>query len=377
MCKVLYILNKNNPNTEAGKLANSQLADLVKAQENEFKSERDGYSVYRNGRTFNYPTIEHYDRIGKNTEYRNEPVYCAHFRTSTGGSEDGDGLHLQKLYGRYVYAHNGTVWGFNQVKKKSDSHYFFSRLIQRWGEINYPNVNEAIDKYSFHGKGFLYDEKEKTTYFFCNQPAWIYILNDAFVIASYEINRKFQQYTKHTVLNYDWYTAGDSRFLEGIQHSEKLDDVYMEFKDGVFQYSMELEKKTGYQYNARDENEVDAEYTIYAEQYFNENGIVPTEKQLDDWIVKTFNANPKDLEEMKQDAIEKENEDTTGAGDIDETDHTESINEQLRIDNLGRKGNKKAQKIIKRLQEGSRGKDSHIDILPNGVVMHRKGVQAD
>ena len=255
MCKIITILNKNKDNTEVlNKFISANIAPLC--------SERSGYSVFRDTDTFDFIGDNAYKNAHINMEYKGEQVFIIHTRTATAGAMDIEGLHLKKLDNRYIFAHNGTVSSFANVERYNDSYYFFKRVIK--SAINPKNIVHAIQKYGFHGKGFLYDTDKRIMYYFCNMFSYIHALPDCLIITSWEANIEITQYKSHNILGYTWYeTLGKERLP--ILKTEKIDDIYMKFKDLYLVEEESIAKSTSSYYDD-DEEDTTPTYNPYGIQ---------------------------------------------------------------------------------------------------------------
>lgn len=227
MCKILTILNTKQENKEI-------IQDIINANIMGLKTERCGYSVLRQDKTDFYLGQDDYDRFEDNVKYNNENVFCIHTRTSTGGDTDKKGLHLQK-FGNWFWGHNGIVGGLN-VKDYSDSFYFFRALLATQ-KVDLPDamlsktvIEKTCKDLNFHGKGFLWNPKSKTLQWFCNSQSWIYLIDGAIIISTWEINLKKEEYSIASVLGYDWVYNVKTVPIE-VLHQEHIDDTILTFDD--------------------------------------------------------------------------------------------------------------------------------------------------
>jgi predicted glutamine amidotransferase len=239
MCKIFLSINKK------GELNNKTINQLLNANINDLSMEGDGYSVYRENRTYFYDGEKAYTNILNNLEYRNEEIFIIHTRTKTAGSSGIDGLHLQDI-GGWVFAHNGTVNKFAGVLKKSDSFYFFKHLLKRYKNLNAENVNKYTQEAGFSGKGVLYNPKEKTLIWFCNTPTQVYILDDAIILTTFKLTTSYTFYDYKTVLGYTWKVAEKRVEIGGIIHHEEIDNIFLKFEDGILKETGKIENRSYY-----------------------------------------------------------------------------------------------------------------------------------
>jgi len=228
MCKIITIINKNKHNT-------STLNKLLRANAEDLSREKDGYAVYEfdkgKGERRVFVGTEAYNNISKNIEYNGGEIYMVHFRTKTSGESGEEGLHLDKIQDRYVYAHNGTASKFSGKKTKSDSHHFFEELLSK--ELNIKNINSTINESNFWGRAFLFDEKENRLHIFCNSFVQIYALKDCLVFSSYALEMKPKDGEIKIILGLPL-TTKESKEIQIIGESEMVDE-YITFLNGSFE----------------------------------------------------------------------------------------------------------------------------------------------
>lgn len=241
MCKMIAVLTTTKDQAE-----HELINQLIQANHEDLATQKSGYSVYDGKRTYNYigDTAYQMQNIYKNVRYTPSSVWMTHFRISTGGSNGVDGLHLQNING-YIFAHNGTISGMKNIQKKSDSWYFFRRLIETNKTINNNTIQEACTKYGFSGKGFLYNPKTRIFYFFNNQEAYITVLPNTLILSSYKLKTELKTYVEHTILGYTWRTDTGTKQLPIIVQHE-IDNTYMMFKDNILIERGYIENASGY-----------------------------------------------------------------------------------------------------------------------------------
>lgn len=228
MCKIITIINNKPENTD-------KINDILSANVSALKVERQGYSVMRDNKSHYFLGPKDYDNMQENIKYKGEKVMCIHSRTSTGGSLDEKGLHLQRT-GNWFWAHNGMVTGFSGVKDHSDSYYFFMSLISalKIDEMDKPISKDLIEKacqdLSFGGKGFLYNPKSKILQWFCNAQSYIYLLEDCIIITTYDLNLDVETYEYASILGFSWITKTTTEKIEVI-HQETVDDIMLTFQN--------------------------------------------------------------------------------------------------------------------------------------------------
>lgn len=262
MCKIITVLNKNKANTE-------KINKILRANNLALCAERSGYSVFRDNYTFDYIGDAAYKNAETNFTYKGEEVFIIHTRTRTSGSMDTEGLHLKKLDNRYVFAHNGIVSAFQNVERFNDSYYFFKRVIQK--AITVKNIVKAIEKYKFSGRAFLYDTDKKIMHYFCNSDSYIHALPDCLIITSYDLNLEYTRYKSFNVLGYTWYEKQDTEEIPVLRR-EKIDDMYMKFKDLYLVDSFNIGFRSRYHYEEDDQTSSDT--VVNGQEKFPNFGIV-------------------------------------------------------------------------------------------------------
>lgn len=237
MCKIITILNRNQKNSET-------IAKIIKANSNLLSLERSGYSVFRNNQSFFYLGEKAYQRFEDNIAYKNEEVYILHTRTATAGSRDFDGLHLQPYQG-FVFAHNGMVLKFNHVIKKNDSFYFFKRIINQ--DLTKDNIEKAINRYDFSGRGFLYNIEKKKLYIFSTNNLFVYGLPDCLIFSTFQLNLNVEKEEVREILGYPFVVR---RFEEKIKidYEDEIKDSFLVFENLKLIESQELNINQGYYY---------------------------------------------------------------------------------------------------------------------------------
>ena len=226
MCKIFAVINKKKENA-------GTINKLIQANIEKIAWENSGYSVFREKTTTNYIGDNAYKvkNMTKNLEYKGEEIFIIHSRTATCGEDGVDGLHLQNING-YVFAHNGTVTKYNKVDKKSDSYYFFKHYLLRYNKITPENIVEWGSACGFSGKGLLYNPEKKDLIFFANMAGQITAIDNALIISSYEIETEFKKLEYKKILGFSWLSYEGKEKISGILHQEKLDDIYLRFKNG-------------------------------------------------------------------------------------------------------------------------------------------------
>lgn len=238
MCKILAIINKKPSNAPL-------INKIIQANIEQLSKEDDGYTLYKNGRTYAHFGLNAYKFMSTNLTYHKEEQFFIHARTATGGSHGVDGLHMQRLEKRYIYAHNGWIGGFSNVVKKSDSHYFFARLLKKYGEPSFDTIVEAIGLYNFSGRALLLDEEKNELWFFANLIAHIYCLPDCLIMSSFELEEKLATYTEKSALGFTWREDEQEEKITGILHHEEVENVIFRFKDNELSEVAEIPSKVG------------------------------------------------------------------------------------------------------------------------------------
>lgn len=245
MCKVLTVIREENANIE-------RIEKFVKAQIADLQGEKSGYSVYRDGKSSFYMGIENYNRdtMYKNIRYSGEKTYICHTRTATGGEMTEKGLHLQKLYEHYVFAHNGTVTKLSDVKDYSDSYHFFKTLTAiAEDKVTYDDIEEMVNEFEFNGKGFLVDEKNEELHVWaCGYSfggIYITIFEDFIALTSYDPELELKEPKLKTVLGFQFKEAEVKEEFEPL-YQEKKDDVYLKMEKHILTTRQELKRKYVY-----------------------------------------------------------------------------------------------------------------------------------
>ena len=232
MCKIITIINHNKENIPV-------LQKLITANVEKMAEEQDGYSTYRDGVSTFYTD---YKGIGDNLAYAGERIYMAHTRTRTTGGTGVDGLHLQRIKDRYVFAHNGSISKYADVKDKNDSYYFFDDLIKM--NISKKNIEKHSEKSSFWGRAFLYDELLDRFHIFCNNPLYFTMLPDCLVISTFElVIEEPAGEKKFNTLGLDWFIETPGKRIQGLLGTLDLDDTYMVFHNGKMSYRTDIDTK--------------------------------------------------------------------------------------------------------------------------------------
>lgn len=230
MCKIIAIINKDSNN-------NDTINKILHYNKYALATQDDGYSVYEDGETRFFMGKEAYktDNIAKNIAYKGNEIYMTHFRISTGGADSINGLHLQKLNDRFVFAHNGTVRHFYDVKTHSDSFYFFNNLLNSGKKdvVYHKKINKAILKYDFSGKGFLYDEENKDLHIFMNMKLYIYGLPNCLIFATYDIETSLAVREYKETLGMSYCVEKESDPIR-FEFTASIDDHYMKFHNGIY-----------------------------------------------------------------------------------------------------------------------------------------------
>jgi len=240
MCKVITIINKNKKNT---KLINN----LLVANLNNLKVERDGYSVLRDGVTSFHLGLCDYQNI----KYAGEETYILHTRTSTGGEAGIGGLHLQNVKG-YRFAHNGMVSAYAGFKQKNDSYYFCADLVAH-KKITKRVIEKEIKICGFNGKGFLYHKKTGDTYIFNNSAIHVYGLENCLIFSSYALETEIKDVEMVEVLGF--VHIEESNYGEKIPFlfEETIDDQFIHFSKGVVLEHQNMESTYGFWRNQQNQ----------------------------------------------------------------------------------------------------------------------------
>lgn len=229
MCKILTIINKNPHNA-------ALLNKFIQANEDALAGEKDGYALYQYHRGVSqrktFVGEEAYKNIAANIKYVGAELYMVHFRTKTSGGVGGvEGLHLDKIQNRFVYAHNGTVYKYAKEKTKSDSYHFFVNLLSK--ELTTPSIEEAIDESFFWGRGFLFDETENRLHVFCNYDVYIYGLPDCLILTSYPLVKTLPSYSSREVLGFPFFVENKNTELPVIGE-DTITHSHLVFENGIF-----------------------------------------------------------------------------------------------------------------------------------------------
>ena len=239
MCKIIAIINKNKTNTTTlNRLIENNLSGLSR--------EGDGYSIYRHrwgAETKYFIGKNAYENLGENIKYTGESFYILHIRTATAGDKEMGGLHLQPING-FIFAHNGRVLKYDDVKDLNDSHYFIRALLKNHDQPNKKQVEKAIRQDSFYGKGFLFDTKVGVLRVFVNSPANLYVLPDCLIFSTFTLDLNETIQTTREVLGYKWAEKTKTSAIE-VLHHQTIDDCYLQFTpDGKLDQWHKI--KTGY-----------------------------------------------------------------------------------------------------------------------------------
>lgn len=262
MCKLVIIVNKSGENDQT-------LKKLIQINVEELAKEKDGYSTYRDGKCEYFQGTGPYvaSQMEKNIAYRGEKIMMIHSRTRTCGAADKTGLHLQKLFRRYVFAHNGTCGMFSNAKNFSDSYYFFRNLIlTNKSVVTHAAVALAVKESKFWGKGVLYDEKEEELHFFCGFGGDFHILPKCIVISSYTLEDEVKSKVRRTELGFH-FNEEKTKKIEFLE-TETLRDTYVRFKNGEI---VEWEKiETGPMYGSRPNGGYNGRYENYSDEDYDD-----------------------------------------------------------------------------------------------------------
>lgn len=222
MCKLIVIINQNRRSEAA-------INDLITANAAALMAERSGYSIY----TSNNDTTEGYfdyrpGYFEKNIRYRYSPVAIYHFRTATSGAIGKNGLHLQRLYGRYVYAHNGWITMYRNVADKNDSHYFFDNFLKNRKKVKFGALAREISRAGFNGRGTLYDAASRTLHLWSTETLYLTILANCLIFSSFQLSTEKITQHKSRMLSYT-YQHLTYQPITAVIAQEKLTRPYLFF----------------------------------------------------------------------------------------------------------------------------------------------------
>jgi len=286
MCKAIAIINKNSGN-------NVELNRLLSMNAESLATQSDGYSVWEKGqKAKGYIGKKDYkiENVKKAIEYKGSEVYMTHFRLSTCGADDKNGLHLQEISERYVFAHNGTVSKFSSVEIKNDSYFFFRRLVTKYDDITPKEINKCIKEYGFSGKGFLYDKLKDEFHFFNNMPAYLYIFNEAIVISTWKLELEEKQYKIGSTLGFEWKVEQGIYNIKGIMYQETIDDTILKLNGGMLVEMDKTDKALRH----------DSIYTYSSGYYSNKRW----NKKLGTWEDKAFVEKFTEIEDYEEYCID-------------------------------------------------------------------------
>lgn len=225
---MIVVLNKNPKN-------NQIIDTLLKTNTELLCAEKDGYSIYRDGEIEHHMT---YGTVTNDMTYKGEKLFVTHFRTSTGGERNENGLHLQRLQNRYIFAHNGVVSQINQPTK-SDSYHFFDGMVSAYGEaIDESYIGMDIADFGFSGRGFLYDEKDEVMHIFSTYIMYIYALPDCLIFATFKLETEVKAYTMKEVLGMPF--KQERKFEIPFLFEDSFYEEYLKFDKGVLAYKADL-----------------------------------------------------------------------------------------------------------------------------------------
>jgi hypothetical protein len=251
MCKTFVVINKNPANRDI-------LSDVMLANIDKLSTEKDGYSIYRDGKTEFFQGDEDYALMPENLEYRGEEMLMVHFRSATAGARDKTGLHLQKINKRFVYAHNGVVSNFNAVKNFSDSYYYFRNLIVKADyKVTTDAISQSLKDNTFWGRAFLYDEKLKTLHAWNTLTTYVYALEGCLILSSFDLETDVEDIEYKEVLGYTFKVEKEKRKITFL-HESTFVDQHWTFKNGSLVSRAAIAKKvwsSGYNPAKEDEEE--------------------------------------------------------------------------------------------------------------------------
>jgi predicted glutamine amidotransferase len=215
MCHFLAVkIGKESDRPTLQKLINYNLEEL--------STQRSGYSVY-NGSTANYTSEEDYTttKLKRNNRIGGADVFITHFRTATAGDKGVGGLHLSDAGGGWIFAHNGIVSNYQGVTDKSDSFYFFRKLLKLNPELSFDGIVEIAQEKGFYGRAVLYNPETKNLVLIAGtSEIYITAVKNSLIFSTFKIARSEKTWNKYNVLGLTWYKSSQSGKII-IKHREK------------------------------------------------------------------------------------------------------------------------------------------------------------